>query len=50
MSKTEIVKLGMEIDAPMDLSYSCYMGEEKPCGTCESCMRRIRAFKDVKMI
>jgi 7-cyano-7-deazaguanine synthase len=50
MSKTEIVKLGREIDAPMDLSYSCYMGEEKPCGTCESCMRRIRAFKDVKMI
>jgi 7-cyano-7-deazaguanine synthase len=50
MSKTEIVTLGMEIDAPMDLSYSCYMGEEKPCGTCESCMRRIRAFKDAKMI
>ena len=50
MSKTEIVKLGMKIDAPMDLSYSCYMGEEKPCGTCESCMRRIRAFKDVKII
>lgn len=49
MSKTEIVKLGMEIDAPMDLSYSCYMGEEKPCGTCESCMRRIRAFKDAKI-
>ncbi len=50
MNKTEIVTLGMEIDAPMDLSYSCYMGEEKPCGTCESCMRRIRAFKDAKMI
>ena len=48
MSKTEIVKLGMEINAPMDLSYSCYMGDEKPCGTCESCMRRIRAFEEAK--
>lgn len=49
MNKTEIVKLGARIDAPMDLSYSCYMGEEEPCGTCESCMRRIRAFKDAKI-
>jgi 7-cyano-7-deazaguanine synthase len=46
MSKTEIVKLGVEINAPLNLSYSCYMGEEEPCGICESCMRRIRAFKD----
>ena len=49
MSKTEIVKLGTRIGAPMDLSYSCYMGEEEPCGICESCMRRIRAFKELKI-
>ena len=49
MSKTEIVELGIKIDAPMDLSYSCYMGGKEPCGTCESCMRRIRAFKDAKL-
>ncbi|MGB9979049.1 7-cyano-7-deazaguanine synthase QueC [Methanobacterium sp.] len=48
MSKAEIVKLGIKINAPMDLSYSCYMGGEEPCGTCESCMRRIRAFKYAK--
>jgi len=46
MSKTEIVKLGTEINAPLDLSYSCYIGEEEPCCVCESCIRRMRAFKE----
>jgi 7-cyano-7-deazaguanine synthase len=49
MSKTEIVKLGVKINAPLNLSYSCYMGEEEPCGICESCMRRMRAFEDAKV-
>lgn len=45
LNKEEIVKLGVEIGAPINLSYSCYKGETKPCGVCESCMRRKRAFK-----
>lgn len=49
MGKTEIVKLGIEIDAPLNLSYSCYMGKEDPCGICESCMRRVRAFNEAKV-
>jgi 7-cyano-7-deazaguanine synthase len=49
MNKTDIVKLGNEIGAPMNLSYSCYKGFKKHCGVCESCMRRIRAFNDAKI-
>ncbi len=50
MNKSDIVKLGCEINAPINLSYSCYMGGEEHCGACESCMRRIRAFKDAKVM
>ena len=47
LTKEEIVKLGIEVGAPMELSYSCYKGEDKHCGVCESCMRRKRAFKQL---
>lgn len=50
MTKKDIVKLGLKINAPIDLSYSCYMGEEEHCGVCESCMRRKRAFDDVGVL
>ncbi len=44
MSKTDIVSKGLEIRAPLEWSWSCYEGGERPCGVCESCMRRERAF------
>ena len=44
MDKIGIVKKGKEVNAPMDLSYSCYSGTDKHCGICESCKRRKRAF------
>lgn len=49
LNKEEIVKLGLEVGAPMEISYSCYAGREKHCGVCESCMRRKRAFKKLKI-
>lgn len=50
MNKEDIVKKGNSINAPMDLSYSCYTGDEKHCGVCESCKRRKRAFTKAEVI
>jgi len=46
-SKEEIVKLGVELEIPFKLLRSCYYGEEKHCGKCESCLRLKRALKQV---
>ncbi len=45
LSKAEIVKKGIELDAPLHLTWSCYRSEELACGTCDSCALRLRGFQ-----
>ena len=44
LRKHEIVTLGVELGAPLHVSWSCYSGESEACGVCESCDLRLRAF------
>lgn len=44
MTKAEIVKKGLEISVPYELTWSCYEGGEKPCGLCGTCRDREKAF------
>ncbi len=46
MRKAEIVGLGLELDAPLDLTWSCYQREDRACGVCDSCVLRRRAFQE----
>ncbi len=44
-SKSEIVKKGIELNAPLNLTWSCYQNEDEACGVCDSCAFRLRGFQ-----
>ncbi len=46
ISKSEIVRLGVELGVPFELSWSCYRDNDIACGTCDSCHLRLRAFRE----
>lgn len=46
LNKTEIVKLGLSLDVPFGEVYSCYQGQKRQCGRCESCLRSMRAYQN----
>jgi 7-cyano-7-deazaguanine synthase len=45
MNKAEIVKLGIKLGVPFDLTWSCYTASDKACGVCDSCRLRLNGFK-----
>lgn len=46
MKKSEIVRKGAELGAPLHLTWSCYQNSEKACGRCESCALRLKGFRE----
>ncbi len=50
LSKAEIVRKGIELNAPLDLSWSCYKNSDLACGMCDSCVLRLRGFERAGVI
>ena len=45
MNKNEIIEKGIELNAPLNLTWSCYQNEDEACGVCDSCALRLRGFQ-----
>ena len=45
LQKSQIVQAALELDVPLELTWSCYKNEEKACGACDSCRLRLRGFE-----
>lgn len=46
LSKKQIVKTGVELEVPFHLTWSCYCASELACGTCDSCLLRLKGFSE----
>ena len=45
LKKSQIIRQGLELGAPLDLTWSCYSRDDHACGVCDSCVLRLRAFQ-----
>ena len=46
LKKNQIIRRGIELGAPLHLTWSCYQGEDLACGACDSCLLRLKAFAE----
>jgi 7-cyano-7-deazaguanine synthase len=49
LSKAEIIKTGMKLNVPFTKTWSCYRGDVKACGRCDSCLLRLKGFQEAKV-
>jgi len=49
MKKSEIIRRGIELGAPLYLTWSCYQNEDEACGACDSCLLRLKAFTEARV-
>lgn len=49
LNKAQIVRLGRRLKAPLEITWSCYQGGQKPCGQCDSCKLREKGFREAHL-
>ena len=50
LTKADIVRLGLEVSAPLELTWSCYLGGDRPCRECDACRLRAKGFAEAGVL